>query len=64
MCKCMSPCVLGLKESAHGIVMCSMVPKKGTSYKGVVNKIIDWLDDLGYPEIILKCDQEPSIEQI
>ena len=56
--------ILVLKDDRSGSVLCTAVPKKGTTFSGVVKKIAEWIDELGYPKVILKCDQEPSILQV
>jgi hypothetical protein len=56
--------VLVVKEDKSGAVMTMVVPKKGTSYKCVVDKTQQWIDELGHPKVILKCDKEPSMLQL
>ena len=53
-----------MKEDKHGTVMCTVVPKKGASYKMFVRAICDWMDSLGHEELILKCDNESSITEL
>ena len=53
-----------MKEPSSGAAYCSVVPKKGTSHKGVVQKIVEWIDEFGFEKIIVKSDNEPSILQV
>ena len=55
---------LALKEDGGGAVLSLLVPKKGASNREVGRNINEWVDQLGYPEVIVKCDTEISIVQV
>ena len=53
--------ILIIRDSMTGCTCALWVPTKGTSEDWVIKKVVNFLDGLGYPEIVLKRDQEPSI---
>ena len=56
--------VLVAKEDVGGGVLSLLVSRKGAANRAVVKTINDWVDQLGYPKVIVKCDNEKSIVQV
>ena len=56
----MSP-MLVLKESRHGLVKAMVVPAKGNAHTWIAKRCYQWIEGLGYPKVIIKSDNEPSI---
>ena len=52
------------RDSKTSCTFATWVPSKGTSQGWVVKRILYFINGLGYPEVIVKSDQEPSIEAV
>ena len=57
------PVLVG-REDEHSATVCSIVPKKGAAYKKVVQRVAEWMDETGYPRMIIKTDQEGPIKSL
>ena len=53
--------ILVLREVRSGATTAMLVPNKGDSTQWVVNRVADWMDDLGSRKIVVKTDQESSV---
>ena len=56
--------ILVCRQFESGATLCMRVPRKGTAFEGVVAKVLEWIGEMGYQEIILKCDKESSAVQV
>ena len=54
------PCV-AVKEDRHQNIMSSVALKKGVEEPWTIEKVVKFMDLLGYREITLKSDTEPAI---
>ena len=52
------------REPRTGCTYASWVPSKGATEGWIIKRLIMFIDGLGYPEVILKSDQEPAIEAV
>ena len=53
--------ILVMKDHRSKMVFSHVVPKKGASIAYCVSQAVQNLESLGYPKLILKCDQEPAM---
>ena len=60
--KCMPILVMKDEKSKH--VFSHVVPKKGASVAYCVQQTVRNLEQVGYPKMVIKCDQENSIEDL
>ena len=51
-------------DSVHGSVTSPMVQKKGSTDEYVMQAMLNWIAQLGFPKIEIKCDQEPSTVEL
>ena len=56
--------VLVAKEITSGAVLPSIAPAKGAAFTEVISSLSGWMDELGFPKFILRCDQESSIKAV
>eukprot|EP00973_Karenia_brevis_P091878 12409601-Karenia_brevis.AAC.1 len=56
--------ILVARDSKSGATMSMWVPAKGVGHQWVVRRLAVWIDSLGYGRIILKSDQEESIQAL
>ena len=53
--------ILCVKDDRHKCVGSYPCPEKGVSNPHGGLKLVEFIKWLGYPEIVLKCDQEPAL---
>ena len=53
--------MLAMKDHKSKMIFSHVVPKKGASVAYCVSQAVRNLEYLGYPKIVLKCDQEPAM---
>ena len=56
--------VIVIKENKYGNTFSMVVPAKGVCRPWVPDRIVKWIDSLGYNKITLKCDGEPAIKDL
>ena len=56
----MSP-MLVIKENGHGLVFAAVVPAKGNAHPWIAKRCYRWIEGIGYPKVVIKSDNEPSI---
>ena len=56
--------ILVIREVRTGATMSMIVPCKGDTVKWVVERCAKWIDDLGVAKVVMRCDQEASIESL
>eukprot|EP00973_Karenia_brevis_P058798 8188391-Karenia_brevis.AAC.1 len=56
--------VLVMKDQQSGAMWATWVPSKGVEHPWVVKRVVMWIESLGHKKIILKSDQEPSIQAV
>ena len=56
--------ILVMKDEKSKHVFSHVVPKKGASVAYCVQQTVRNLEQLGYPKMVLKCDQEPAMEDL
>ena len=52
---------VAVKEDRHQNIMSSVALKKGFEEPWTIERVVRFIDLLGYREITLKCDTEPAI---
>ena len=58
------PTILVMREVRSGATMSMVVPGKGDTVKWVVDRCVNFIDDIGFQKVILRSDQEPSIASL
>ena len=56
--------ILAIKEDQHKCVSVFACPAKGVSNEYGGRKLLEFLKWLGFSELVLKCDQEPSTKAL
>ena len=52
---------VAVKEDRHQNIISSVALKKGVEEPWTIERVVIFIDSLGYPEIMLKSDAEPAI---
>ena len=56
--------IMVVKDANYGGVWSLMAVRKGNGGEYAAMRVADILQKIGYPRIVLKCDQEPSIVDV